>query len=318
MLQIEKLFAHFFEEEWDREAKLLLGFSGGPDSRALFHLLLEGRILFEVAHVDHGWREESRAEAASLRQLCDRCGVTFHLKQLNMGREQRNLEELARKARLSFFRELCVEHELQAVLLGHHADDQAETVLKRVFEGASLPRLRGLTPVSEVAGVTLWRPLLAVTKEQILAWLHKRRITPFFDQTNQDPRFLRGRLRSDLLPYLSKIFGKEVSPSLCRLGNSSHELAEFLESLLSPYRERVVESDAAWMIDLSIDTPKSTFEWKVVVRDFLDRRGITVSTKGLEALVDLMKRRKAHKTIAIGRFKVGIDRGRLSVPRKGV
>nr|NGX54136.1 tRNA(Ile)-lysidine synthase [Chlamydiota bacterium] len=182
---------------------------------------------------------------------------------------------------------------------------------------ASLPRLRGLTPVSEVEGVTLWRPLLDVTKAQILAWLHERGITPFFDRTNEDSRFLRGRLRTDLLPYLSKIFGKGVSSSLCRLGSSSHELAQFLESLLSPYRERVVESDAAWIIDLSLDSPKSTFEWKVVVRDFLDRCGLTISTKGLEALIDLLKRHKAHKTIAVGRCNVGVDRGRLSIPRKG-
>ncbi len=317
MLQIEKLFSRFFDREWDQEMKLLLGLSGGPDSRALFHLLLEGRIPFEVAHVDHGWREESRAEGGSLQKLCDGYGVIFHLRQLNMGDVQGNLEELGRKARLSFFRELCVEHELRAVLLGHHADDQAETVLKRVFEGASLPRLRGLAPVSEVEGVTLWRPLLDITKAQIMAWLHERGITPFFDQTNEDPRFLRGRLRSDLLPYLSKTFGKEVSSSLCRLGTSSHELAQFLESLLSSYRERVEESDGAWTIDLSLDSPKSTFEWKVVVRDFLDRCGLTISTKGLEALIDLLKRHKAHKTIAIGRCKVGVDRGVLSIPRKG-
>ncbi len=84
--------------------------------------------------------------------------------------------------------------------------------------------------------MTIWRPLLKIPKKDLYAYAEHNQLPFFKDETNEDPRFLRGRLRTHLFPYLSENFGKEVVPSLCRLSDYSIELEEFLETLLPPYR----------------------------------------------------------------------------------
>lgn len=304
MQQLEKKFLQFFENE---KGPYLLALSGGPDSMALFHLLLRNGCDFSAAHIDHGWRKESGHEAEVLREMCRERNVPFYLKKLEISKKNNNLEDRARKQRLLFFRELCREKQFKGVLLAHHADDQAETVLKRVLEGASLARLRGLAPRALVEEVTLLRPLLEVTKAEIEQFLIENNVSFFKDSTNSDPRFLRSRLRQTLLPFLSEQFGKEVQKSLCRIGKQALELGSLIEELSHPYK---VDSST---IDLAPISHQNTFLLKEVIRDFLKRHYITPSHHALEMLIWLLESHKAHKTIILGKKKVLVDRGKLSV-----
>ena len=117
-----------------KKERYLLALSGGSDSMYLFHQLLDGKYDFAVAHVDHGWRETSKEEALWLKEYCEARGITFYGHKLDrvLG------EDEARRARLAFFRSI---EGFDAVLMAHHADDQVETILKRLFEGSS--NLRG-------------------------------------------------------------------------------------------------------------------------------------------------------------------------------
>ncbi len=208
----------FLEKRWDGKSPLLIAYSGGPDSEALFRAaLLWGRAEIHLAHVDHGWREESFKEALFLESEARRLGVPFHLKRL----DRRTTEEEARELRLSFFASLREKIPYQAVLMGHHADDLAETALKRLFEGAHLTRLFGMREVSVRKGVPIWRPLLKVPKQAIS-------IRALDDPTNRDPRYLRARMRLSLLPGLEESFGKGVRENLQLLAERSHELDAYL------------------------------------------------------------------------------------------
>ena len=135
----------FFEGRYRQNMPLLLAFSGGPDSLALLHLLMEFHkirpLKLAIAHVDHGWREESAEEAAQIALMAANLGLPLHLRKLDPKHLSGNLEAACREERFRFFASLCRDHGYQAVLLAHHADDLAETVLKRALEGASLPRL---------------------------------------------------------------------------------------------------------------------------------------------------------------------------------
>ena len=150
-MKIKQELRRFLRAHYSQGRELLLALSGGPDSQALFHLLVEFRYPFRVAHVDHAWRPESAKEAKALEELCRQHKIPFHLKTLNPDEMQGNLEDACRQERLSYFQELSTQWNCQAVVLGHHADDQAETVLKRLFEGASLEKLAGIRSVGRVS-----------------------------------------------------------------------------------------------------------------------------------------------------------------------
>jgi tRNA(Ile)-lysidine synthase len=313
---MKKSLSQFLECYCPDKFPLLLGLSGGPDSMALFHLLLEIDYPFEVAHVDHRWRKESEKESAFLVQLCQQAGVAIHLKQLSPPQEKNNLEERGREMRLSFFKGVLAAQNLKGVLLAHHADDHAETVLKRIFEGASLPKLRGLLPKVEIEGITLYRPLLKQRKTEILKWLNKKQIPYFLDPTNDDPRFLRSRLRKKLIPSLSADFGKEIASNLCRLGEAAAELEEFLKESVAPYASRMQFSTHHALLDLSGDLPLSNFLLKGVLRDFFGRQGLTLPYPILEAIFFHLQKRSHPKSFQIGEEKIVVHQQRVRVMGK--
>lgn len=219
-----KVVETFLSRHWDGKSPLALGYSGGPDSKALLYALCElGIKPLRVAHVDHGWREESAAEAKKLQREVEELGFPFH--SIRLVPEEKNKEAKAREARMRFFATLGC----QAVLLAHHADDLAETVLKRILEGAHLSAAGGMESVSKWDNLMVWRPLLEIKRAEILSFLAERKLEPLWDSTNSDPAYLRTRLREEIFPFLNRSFGKETMENLVCFSKRSYELKEYLE-----------------------------------------------------------------------------------------
>lgn len=214
---------------------LLIGCSGGADSRALVHALWkvspEWDLCLHVAHVDHGWRDESAEEARLLQEWIASKGLPFHQTRLAI-KPSRNMEAGGRTARLHFFQKICQQIGAHAVCLGHHADDLIETVLKRVLEGAALHQLHGLREEHVLEGLCLWRPLLACTRAEIEQYCMRQKLPFFQDPTNEDSRWLRGRMRKEILPTLEKLFGKGIRRPLHMLGKRSQALETAFEQNL--------------------------------------------------------------------------------------
>lgn len=281
-------------------APVLLGLSGGPDSLCLFYLLLKRGVPFAAAHVDHGWRKESGEEALQLQQLCADHGVKFFLKTLNPQEMEGNLEERCREERLHFFGEIC-QTGYQAVVLGHHADDQVETVLKRLFEGGALS---GMQEAGNYKGMQVLRPLLHTPKEKILAWLAEEKICPFIDATNFNPAFLRARMRLELLPFLTRSFGKEVKNSVLRVAQEAQEIDAYLEEKCASYP--VIEGVCGSYLDLS--AAMHPVEIKFAIRRFLKRNDLVFSHEELACAVQSIRERRGNKWI---NGKVYIDRKKI-------
>lgn len=292
---------------------ILLGLSGGPDSMALFYLLLEAKHPFHVAHVDHGWRPESQEEAAILEKLCKEKSIPFHTTRLAL--EGANLEDRSRKERHLFFEKICSSEKLVGVFLAHHADDQAETVLKRVFEGATLPKLRGLLPKTEIGSLTLYRPLLKQTKEEIVRWLDARRIPYFSDPTNQDARYLRSRMRKVILPTLSEQFGKQVAPSLIRIAESAEELACFLHQTIAPFLQQLIENDEEIILNFNCLKEQTPFIRKAVIRSVFEKCELSLSTAIVETIGFHLEKMSSQKCIQVGKNRVELNRGVLTIKK---
>lgn len=193
------------------QEKLVVGVSGGPDSLVLLHLLAQTlqREQLIVAHLDHGLRPSSAAEAQRLAATAfGLCFFTERTDVAELARGRRlSLEEAGRIARYNFLARVAQSVGAPAVVVGHNADDQAETVLMHLLRGSGLTGLQGMRPVSRLPvapDLWLWRPLIHVTREEIELYVAEHGLEPVRDESNTDPGFLRNRLRHELLPTLER------------------------------------------------------------------------------------------------------------------
>jgi len=312
-MNLEKVIKNFLIEHSCSLKPFLLGLSGGPDSLALFYLLLqlknENKLSFAVAHVNHNWRKESSEEAHQLKLLAHEAQVSFHLHELDPEKLKGNLEEACRKERLNFFKSLTDAYDYQAVFLAHHLNDQAETVLKRIFEGAFLPRCQGLSPVKEIDGLTIFRPFLKVQKAEIEKWLKEKGIQAFEDPTNQDSQFMRARFRERIVPFLSKTFGKEIDKPLYRFGNQSFELDQYLKKAFFSYEEKIVKG----FFGSYFTFPEGLlpFEIKYLIRMFAEKEEVLLTYPLIEAIASFIESIAPNKQIEIEGKKLFVDRGTL-------
>ncbi len=296
---------------------LLLGFSGGHDSRALWELLIAYKkkrsLSLIVAHIDHGWRSESQQEALQLKELVESHGCLFFLHILEKDQSGKNLEEKGRQERYAFFEKLYHEHQCEALLLGQQADDQAETVLKRIFEGAHFTSLSAMRSVSTWEEMTIWRPLLEVTREEVLTFLWEKQIVALDDRSNYDPSFLRARMRANMLPYLEEMFGKKFRENLLELSKSFQAIENYFEEKTIHYAKSEKSSPEGVSLDFSTFVSLSLLEKEVAVKRFLLKEGLRLGTRHLRQIVELLNDKVSNKKLLIKKRHLVINGGQLFV-----
>jgi tRNA(Ile)-lysidine synthase len=211
---------------------LVCGVSGGPDSTALVHALalLRRRIGHDLAAcgIDHGLRPEAAAELELAAALCRDLGVPFSVARVAVAPGS-GIQERARDARHRALQAEAARLGASALALGHTADDRAETVLMRLLRGSGPRGLAAMPPraPSPVGGRDVVRPLLLARKSDVMLHLSRHGLVFSSDPTNRDRRFLRARVRHEVLPLL-----EELSPAivahLCQLADmlSSQEALE--------------------------------------------------------------------------------------------
>lgn len=182
---------------------LAVAVSGGPDSLALLllaHAAFPGRV--EAATVDHGLRSESAAEAETVARLCAEIGVPHRILAVTVEAAGEGLQAAARAARYAALAEWMDGHELRLLLTGHHADDQAETLLMRLNRGSGIAGLAGVRAAGPVPGtggrLRLCRPLLGWRRSELQAVVDAAGVEAARDPGNSDERFDRARLRRRL------------------------------------------------------------------------------------------------------------------------
>lgn len=294
---------------------LLLALSGGSDSLCLFYLLLkyskEEGTCFHIAHVDHGWRSESRMEAESLRELALKYDIPFHLKTLDPTTFEGNLEDFCREERYTFFGEVCKKINSQGVLTGHHQDDQAETILKRILEGSHWSRWKGLQAESWLKGVRILRPLREISKQKIKDFLRDEKIKAFEDPTNHHLKFLRARIRGRIFPWLNQEFGKQVQGSCIQIAKEAEELTEYFTSRLSFLLYDIRECSFGFYLDLQNRLPDSLIELKYLLRLLSSRRGFFLSREIIEKAAISLQNHETNRLYMMGKWHIWIDRCRI-------
>lgn len=183
----------------------LLAFSHGIDSTALFYLLDEAGVKFDLAIVDYNVRAQSKDEVASARQLALKFNKQIYVKSVQLGAS--NFEHEARAARYDFFAEICREQGYENLILAHQFDDKFEWFLMQLGRGAGLSELLGMQELEPREDYVIARPLLGVRKCELERFLRERNLKYFTDETNLTDRFKRGFIRAKFSePFLNEYF----------------------------------------------------------------------------------------------------------------
>ncbi|ANH78786.1 tRNA(Ile)-lysidine synthetase [Candidatus Chlamydia sanziniae] len=285
LLYDDKRLKLFFSS-LDIKKNYLLALSGGSDSLFLLYLLKERGITFTAVHVDHSWRSTSAIEAKNLEALCLREEVPFVLSSLTPTEKDIHRENSARKQRYAFLCKLARQERFGGIFLGHHANDQAETVLKRLLEGAHLSNLKGMTETSSFQEVLLFRPLLHLPKSVLVHALHIAGISYIQDTTNEDERYLRARMRKKLFPWIEEVFGKNITAPLHTLAEESKELADYMEKQAEPFWSAIVYESGQWVFQFPEDLISQIFLAKWMLKNFFYKAGVIVSRHFLQMIYD--------------------------------
>lgn len=310
MEKIVQTLSIFIKEHHLDQKPLLVGFSGGEDSMALVHALWLLRIPIHLAHFDHGWRSESGVQAAELAEWAEKQNLVFHKGCSTLGK----CSELeARAERYQFFQKIYVSGQFAALVLAHHFDDQAETILKRVLEGANLTSLKAMPQTSFYENISVWRPFLSVTKKDIQEYLQYHHLEGIDDYTNRERQFLRARMRLELFPMLNESFGKETAPSLVRLGHYASELDAYLKKKTSVYTSAIIEGPFGTLLDFSPFFPLEFIEIRYVLRTFFEKNKITPSFAILEKILNLLHTKASNCKIKFENQELFIDRGKIFI-----
>lgn len=219
-------------------ATYILGLSGGADSIYLLHYIVTTfpNIKVVAAHLDHEWREDSDKDVVFCREVCKKLNVEFVTKkasELNIKIKYNGSQEAAgRKMRRHFFEMLLQQYGAKAILLGHHADDQIETFFIRLIRGTTV---QGLSCMKTQDGF-YDRPLLYITKQEILDSLKERKIAYLEDFTNYSEKYLRNRIRKSIIPAFKSVDSRaEINfrRSLDNIQQAEFFLQEFTEYTLN-------------------------------------------------------------------------------------
>ena len=202
-----------------KDVRILIGLSGGPDSLCLTLLLKElskkYSLFLIAAHVNYHLRgEDSDLDEAFVKEFCYKENIPLYIYQANINKNE-SLQNKAREIRFEYFQRLKKHYKIDYIALGHQMDDQTETVLQRLLRGAGFTGLSGINPKKD--GVI--HPILNIRKSEILEYLSQKGIIYRVDITNQTNNYTRNKIRNELLPYLKKEYNPNFEQKLIEYGN---------------------------------------------------------------------------------------------------
>jgi tRNA(Ile)-lysidine synthase len=212
-------------------APLAVAFSGGLDSTVLLHATIKahGKKNVHAFHVHHGIQKEADQWQAHCKAVAKQFGCHFDTQNVKL-KKPSNIESQARNLRYEALTEMCHAHNIQDLLLAHHLDDQAETVLIQLMRGAGLPGLSAMPQVKSKELIHLWRPFLNMRRKDLEIYAKEHQLTWIEDPSNQDESYRRNAIRKKILPTLEK-FQEGAIENLSRSAKHLGEAQELLNQL---------------------------------------------------------------------------------------
>jgi len=296
-----------------KNAPILLGFSGGPDSAALLSLLLKWRELtgapIYAAHIDHMIRD---GEHERDRKFCERVTFEGGVKLFTLiadlpkiARESgESLETAARRVRYGFFNKIMKENGIEILATAHNADDNLETILLNLTRGSGLKGMRGIPPTREIEGGTVIRPILGMSKDEILAYCEENSVEYVIDSTNAVADCSRNIIRLKVIPEL-----KSINPSVVktakRLSDSVRDDEKYFDELADSFLEG--KNDF-----IALDALGAIPDVSVKTRIIQKLGGSGLETVHIESILKLAEKGEPHSSVSLpDKKRAVIENGRL-------
>lgn len=290
----------------DSNDNILVGVSGGPDSLCLLDLLYELNnekrlnIKINVAHINHGIREDSGLDESFVKKFCNDRKIPFFVKQVNIKEIARKLkiglEEAGRKVRYNFFEELVEKENINKVAIAHNQNDSAETVLMHLLRGTGTTGLKGIEPIR---GIYI-KPLIDCSRRQIEQYCKNRGLQPRIDSTNSDNTYTRNRIRNELIPYLEKEFNPNIISTLTRLSKIVQQENEYWDYIIEEIYSELLLNQQKNKIELdlkSFNQQNCVIKNKIVLYTINILFGNTcgIEKKNIEDILKLCERNIGNK-----------------------
>lgn len=251
---------------FNRGEKILVGFSGGADSTALllalWHLKSKYGYSILAAHVNYALRgNDSDLDEKFVRQFCFERNISLVVKNISIGSES-NIENHAREVRFEYFNGLCNLYNIQKIVLGHNREDQAETLLFRLFRGSGYTGIKGISPITD----NIIHPLLSFSRNNITSYLQSESIHWREDLSNKDNTHSRNKIRNQMIPWIKEHLNSNVVSKLYETAEIFSETDEILEALAS---RRLLKAKIKYTKDECVLSIKILKKTKPVLRYYV-------------------------------------------------
>lgn len=307
----------FLKENLDKNASIVVACSGGPDSMCLLDLVTklkdELNLNIIVAHVNHKLRSESEEEAKMVENYAKENNITFELLEITDYINGNFTEEDARKRRYNFFNEIIKKYQASALLTAHHGDDLIETILMRLTRGSNLSGYIGIKEISQNENYKTLRPLLSVTKDEIINYLKENNVPYRLDKTNEELKHTRNRYRHIVLPFLKKENPK-VHEKYLKFSKELIEYDNFVNTYIKDNKFIVDNSIVINKVSSEIDFIKRKC-LELLVKDIQRKDYFDVSDEQMNNLMNLYN--QSNKTIDLNNNYMGVNSyGKIYIKKK--
>lgn len=222
----------------EKDDKVLVGVSGGPDSMTLLVVLHDLGYNICVAHVNHGLRENAILDEKYVEGYCNKNKIPCFIKKINLKENLNGMttEEAGRKARYDFFEEICEKEKCNKIATAHNSNDNAETVIMNMIRGSGLSGLKGIEPKRE----KIVRPLIEISRIEVEKFCEENNINPRHDESNDEATYTRNKVRLELIPYIKDNINSNVVTNINRMANIVAEEERFISGIVEEAYENIV------------------------------------------------------------------------------
>lgn len=291
--------------------RVLVALSGGPDSVALLHILLALSPLFfaemGIAHLNHSLRDQdSDDDALFTKNMAADLEVPCFIEKKDVKTYQKkyrlSLEEAARRVRYNFLLDVSDKNRFNKIATAHHANDNAELVLMYMLRGSGLSGLSGIPPVRKLPwnNVQIVRPLINVARHEIIDFLSKKRLKYRIDKSNKDTKYLRNRVRLQLLPFLKNVYNPGIVETLNRTARIARAEEEWIDvETIEPLLKKILlkkEDNKIVLPVKSVTILHEAVQRRIIRKSVEKVKGDLrrVSFHHVDSILNLLKKKAAH------------------------